>query len=1016
VQSVNLAWSPSPDTNVVGYRVYYGVASRTYTNMVDVGAVTNATIGGLVEGKTYYFAATAYNILGLESDYSAEISYTIPGGSVNQAPTLNALNNLTINEDAGQQTVALSGISSGASNEVQTLTVTASSGNTAVVPNPTVTYTSANTNGTLTFTPVANANGSALITVTVNDGGATNSTITRTFTVTVNAVNDAPTLNALNSVTINEDAGQQTVNLSGIGSGASNESQPLTVTATSGNTAVVPNPTVTYTSANTTGTLAFTPVASASGSALITVTVSDGGTTNSSITRTFTVTVSGVNDTPTLDALNNLTINEDAGQQTVTLTGITSGAGNESQVLTVTASSGNTAVVPNPTVTYTSANTTGTLTFTPVANASGSALITVTVNDGGSTNNTITRTFTVTVNAVNDVPTLNALSDVTISENAGQQTVNLSGIGSGASNESQTLTVTASSGNTAVVPNPAVTYTSANATGTLTYTPVTNAYGSALISVTVNDNGTSNNIVTRTFTVTVSQGNTPPTISGIANLTIATNTSSSPTAFTIGDAQTAAASLTLSATSSSATLIPSNNIVFGGSGSNRTVTLTPLANQSGTATITITVSDGSASTSTSFQLTVLGSPAAPVGFTLVISGNGMVSPDLSAQQMKLGETYTLTAVPAASNQFAGWSGGIASADPQLTFVMTSNLVLQANFVPAALDQAAGSYSGLFYEADEVRTTSAGAFTVKITPKGKYSGRLQAGSQKGSFTGILDAQGQATNTVYLKNSGAVTVELRLGAGAYADRVFGHVSNAGFKADLLGDRAMFNAKTNPASFAGNFTLLLPGQCGAGVAPVGNGFGTVRVGANGRIKFKGALADGTKISQSTTASRNGDWPFYVPVYSGQGLALSWMAFTNQADSDVSGKLSWIKLPSFLARYYPTGLTNECDAVGSVFVRPAGSPILNLPSGRVAISGGNLLADFTNSVTLGADNKVMCTGDSPLSMSFSLSAGTFTGKATDPSSGLSLPFRGVVLQKKNRGYGFLLGSDRSSEVVFEP
>src|SRR5262245_2219962 len=57
--SVTLVWNASPGTNVAGYNVYYGVASRTYTNKVNVGNVTNTTISGLVEGTTYYFAVTA---------------------------------------------------------------------------------------------------------------------------------------------------------------------------------------------------------------------------------------------------------------------------------------------------------------------------------------------------------------------------------------------------------------------------------------------------------------------------------------------------------------------------------------------------------------------------------------------------------------------------------------------------------------------------------------------------------------------------------------------------------------------------------------------------------------------------------------------------------------------------------------------------------------------------------------------------------------------------------------------
>ncbi|MEK6598397.1 MAG: Ig-like domain-containing protein, partial [Gemmatimonadota bacterium] len=270
---MTLTWNPSADSNVTGYRIYYGVASRTYTNIVDVGGATSVTISNLVEGVTYYFAATAYNVLGMESDYSGEISYTVPSAAVNQAPTLNTLGNVTLNEGAGLQTVNLSGISSGASNEVQTLTVSAASSNPGLIPNPAVTYTSPNATGTLSFTPVALANGVATITVMVNDGGASNNVVTRTFTVTVNGVNQAPTLNALGNVTLNEGAGLQTVNLSGISSGASNEVQTLTVSAASSNPGLIPNPAVSYTSPAATGTLSFTPVALANGVATITVMV-----------------------------------------------------------------------------------------------------------------------------------------------------------------------------------------------------------------------------------------------------------------------------------------------------------------------------------------------------------------------------------------------------------------------------------------------------------------------------------------------------------------------------------------------------------------------------------------------------------------------------------------------------------------------------------------------------------------------------------------------------------------------
>jgi hypothetical protein len=76
--SVTLAWNPSPGSDIAGYRLYQGSASRIYTNVLDVRIAINGTFSALASGVTYFFAATAYNTNGLESDYSSEVSYTAP--------------------------------------------------------------------------------------------------------------------------------------------------------------------------------------------------------------------------------------------------------------------------------------------------------------------------------------------------------------------------------------------------------------------------------------------------------------------------------------------------------------------------------------------------------------------------------------------------------------------------------------------------------------------------------------------------------------------------------------------------------------------------------------------------------------------------------------------------------------------------------------------------------------------------------------------------------------------------
>lgn len=412
--SVLVTWVPNPNTNIVGYKVYYGTASQVYTTNFAAGNVTNTSISGLASG-TYYFAATSYDAASDESAYSAEASCAV----TNQPPTLNPVANLSLAENAGPQTVNLTGISSGDTNNLQTITVTVVSSDPTIIPTPVVNYASPNTAATLTFAPALNAVGTVTITVTVNNGNPDNNVTSQTFRVTVNAVNQPPTLNppTLNPIaplSIVENAGAQTVTLTGISSGATNQALPLMVTAVSSNPTLIPTPVINYVSPNATGTLTFAPASNAVGTATITVNVNNGDPSNNIVSQSFTVTVNAVNQPPTLNPIPNSTINENTNRQTVQLTGITSGNPGQNQTLTVTAASSNTGLL-QPSVSYTSPNANGTLTFKPAKNHYGVATITVTLKNSGNSNNIVTRSFTVTVLSPTQAA---ALAKVSISGNA----------------------------------------------------------------------------------------------------------------------------------------------------------------------------------------------------------------------------------------------------------------------------------------------------------------------------------------------------------------------------------------------------------------------------------------------------------------------------------------------------------------------------------------------------------------------------------------------------------------------
>jgi len=85
--SITLGWDASSTTDIAGYRIYVGGSSLTYTNSVAVGDVTSGTVSNLVAGLTYYFAVTAYDVVGLESPFSGQIIYTIPVVSATVART-----------------------------------------------------------------------------------------------------------------------------------------------------------------------------------------------------------------------------------------------------------------------------------------------------------------------------------------------------------------------------------------------------------------------------------------------------------------------------------------------------------------------------------------------------------------------------------------------------------------------------------------------------------------------------------------------------------------------------------------------------------------------------------------------------------------------------------------------------------------------------------------------------------------------------------------------------------------
>jgi hypothetical protein len=91
---ITLQWEPSTTktdgtalTDILGYKIHYGQRSRTYAFTKFVGNQTSAAVSGLVPGRIYFFALTAYDSAGNQSELSGEVSMVVPT-TTSETPTL----------------------------------------------------------------------------------------------------------------------------------------------------------------------------------------------------------------------------------------------------------------------------------------------------------------------------------------------------------------------------------------------------------------------------------------------------------------------------------------------------------------------------------------------------------------------------------------------------------------------------------------------------------------------------------------------------------------------------------------------------------------------------------------------------------------------------------------------------------------------------------------------------------------------------------------------------------------
>lgn len=296
--------------------------------------------------------------------------------------------------------------------------------------------------------------------------------------------------------------------------------------------------------------------------------------------------------------------------------------------------SSNSAVVPADAITFGGAGANRTMSIAPLATV-GSSLITVTVT--------------------NPETGLNASDSFSLAVAATMFAITASAGANGAISPAGAVSA-AQGGDVTFTAQPAAGYR----VDTLTVdgTPYANLASYTFVDVQAN------HTISVTFAV-----NQAPTISNIADQSVAFQTPTGAIAFTVGDTETPAADLVVTATSSNQPLVPNGGIVLGGSGANRTITCTPANGQAGQATITVNVSDGSAVTSDTFVLSVL--PQTPA-ISSVVGSSGAVTVN-----------WTDVGGETSYNVYYSTSNALTAATKD-----------GANPYPGAPDATAGMFTGL----------------------------------------------------------------------------------------------------------------------------------------------------------------------------------------------------------------------------------------------------------------------------------------------------------------------------------
>jgi len=573
--------------------------------------------------------------------------------SPNAAPTFNGIIAQTGDEDS---TVHMNFTLNDIESNPCDIPLSFESSNETLITSSLMTYSCMSGDINLSMTPLADQSGIATITITATDNGVTSS---RTFDLNITQINDSPELNNPISNRIATEGSAYAFTFDADTFTDVDSGDVLTYTTKQSNGSALPD-WLSFNSA--TRTFSGTPTNNDVGTIIITLTATDNS--SASVTDTFELTVNNTNSEPVLsipiadqsateDVLYSFTFDANTFRDDDIAYG-------DTLSYVARLSDGN----PLPSWLTFDANN-RTFSGTPLNSDVGTISINVIAED--TLNLSVTDTFVLTVENVNDAPDISDIvKDGIVISNAylsiNEDTV-ANGITFSISDIDDTnLTVQIVSSNTSLLPNSNIAHTCSNNNCSMMLTPLPDQNGSAQITITATDPHGQN--VSSAFTLNVVSVNDQPVVTSISDQSINEDESVSGVSFTVTDIEDLPCSFNITASSTNTSMIPNTNINTSCSEGVYQLNITPSANQYGTANISISASDSEGlAASTSFNVTV-----SPINDAPSLS-------DISSQSLNEGESVHLSFI-ADDIESSTLTVNAVSADQVL--ISNDNLILSNN--------------------------------------------------------------------------------------------------------------------------------------------------------------------------------------------------------------------------------------------------------------------------------------------------------------------------------------------------